>query len=52
MKEFILKELARTMLNETDFSKHFWEDALSISCYVINHILIRPIINKTLYELY
>ena len=50
-KNRVLEELARTMLNEGGLPKYFWADAISTACYVLNRILIRPILNKTPYEL-
>jgi len=47
-----LEELARTMLNETELPKYFWVDAMSTTCYVLNRVLIRPILKKTPYELF
>jgi len=47
-----LKDLARTMLNETGLPKYFWADAVSTTCYVLNRVLIRPILKKTPYELF
>ena len=44
--------MARTMLCENNLPKYFWEEAINTSCYVINKILIRPILSKTPYELY
>jgi len=41
------EELARTMLNETELSKYFWANTLSTACYVLNRVLIRPILKKT-----
>ena len=32
--------------------KYFWAEAVSIACYVLNRVLIRPILNKTSYELF
>jgi len=46
-----LKELARTMLSESSLPKYFWVDLVSTSCYVMNRVLIRPILRKTPYEL-
>jgi len=42
-----LEELARTMLSESSLPKYFWVDAVSTSCYVMNRVLIRPILKKT-----
>jgi len=47
-----LVELARTMLSESSLPKYFWVDAVSTSCYVMNIMLIRPILKKTPYELF
>ena len=47
-----LEEMARTMLNEANIPKYFWADAVSTACYVMNRIIIRPILKKTPYELY
>ena len=46
------KELARTMLSESSLPKYFWADVVSTSCYVMNRVLIRPILKKTPYELF
>ena len=42
-----LEELARTMLNEYDIPKYFWTNVVSIVCYVLNRMLIRPILKIT-----
>jgi len=47
-----LEELARTMLSESSLPKYFFADAISTSCYVMNRVLIRPIIKKTPYEIF
>jgi len=47
-----LEELARTMLSESSIPKYFWADVVSTSCYVMNRVLIRPILKKTPYELF
>jgi len=47
-----LEELTRTMLSESSLPKYFWADAMSTSCYVMNRVLIRPILKKTPYELF
>lgn len=53
MRENIsLEELERMMLNETNLPKYFWADAASIACYIMNHVLKRPILNRKHYELY
>jgi len=47
-----LEELARTMLNETSLTKYFWADAVNTTSYVLNRVLIIPILKKTPYELF
>lgn len=39
------------MINEHHLPKYFWADAINTACYVLNRILIHPILNKTPYEL-
>ena len=43
--------MARTMLNENNLLKYFWVEAVN-TCYVLNRILLRPILKKTPYELW
>ena len=47
-----MEELARNFLNKTNLPKYVWADAVSIACYVLNRVLIRPILKKTPYELF
>jgi len=47
-----LQEMARTMIHENNLAKHFWTEAVNTTCYVQNRIYIRPIMNKTAYELF
>ena len=51
-KNISLVELSRTMLNENNFLKYFWVDAISTTCYVLNRVLIKPILKLTPYELF
>ena len=51
-KNRTLQEMARSMLFENSVPKHFWAEAVNTACYVQNRILIRPILNKTPYELW
>ena len=44
--------MTRTMLNENNLPKYFWAEAVNTSCYVLNRVLLRPILKKTLYELW
>jgi len=47
-KNRALKEIARTLLSETNLPKYFWADAINTACYVLNRVLVRPILKKTL----
>jgi len=40
------------MLNENLLPKYFWADAVNTTSYMLNHVLIRPILKKTPYELF
>jgi len=47
-----LEELTRTMLSESSLPKYFWVEAVNTSCYVMNRVLIRPILKRTPYEIF
>ncbi|KAH9743963.1 Integrase catalytic domain-containing protein [Citrus sinensis] len=47
-----IQEIARTMLNENSLPKYFWAETVNTTCYVLNHVLIRPHLNKTPFELW
>ena len=51
-KNRTLIEMARTMLNEYDLPTYFWVEAINTSCYILNRVSKRPILNKTPYELW
>jgi len=51
-KNRTLQEMARTMIHENNLAKHFWAEAVNTTCYVQNRIYIRPILEKTAYELF
>ena len=51
-KNRTLKEMAHTMLNAFVLPKYFWMKAVNTACYVLNRIIIRPILKKTPYELF
>jgi len=51
-KNRLLEELARTMLNENSLPMYFWTYAVNTACYVLNRVLIMPILKKTPYELF
>ena len=39
------------MLNEHSLSKYFWTEAVNTTCYIMNRILVRPLLTKTPNEL-
>src|SRR5574338_1481057 len=39
------------MLSDSKLPKHFWAEAVATACYILNRILIRPLTDKTTYEL-
>ncbi|GJT83566.1 retrovirus-related pol polyprotein from transposon TNT 1-94 [Tanacetum coccineum] len=43
--------MSRTMLNEQSILQKFWCNAMDTSTYILNRILIRPILGKTPYEI-
>jgi transposase InsO family protein len=47
-----LLEMARIMIHENNLANHFWTEAVNTACYVQNRIYIRPILDKTTYELF
>jgi len=51
-KNRTLQEMTRTMNHENNLAKHFWAEAVNTTCYVQNRIYIRPILEKTTYELF
>jgi len=40
------------MINESNVEKYFWAEAINTSCYILNRVSIRKILNKTPYELW
>jgi len=44
--------MVRTMIHENNLAKHFWAEVVNTTCYVRNIIYIRPILNKTSYEIF
>ncbi|GJS23835.1 retrovirus-related pol polyprotein from transposon TNT 1-94 [Tanacetum coccineum] len=43
--------MSRTMINEQPIPQKFWCNAVDTSTYILNRILIRPILGKTPYEI-
>ena len=50
-KNIVLKDLARTVINEMNLPKYLWVVAINTVCHILNRIVIRPIPDKTPYEL-
>ncbi|GJW87118.1 retrovirus-related pol polyprotein from transposon TNT 1-94 [Tanacetum coccineum] len=50
-KNRTLKEMSRTILNEQSIPQKFWCNAVDTSTYILNRILIRPILGKTPYDI-
>ncbi|GKD52080.1 retrovirus-related pol polyprotein from transposon TNT 1-94 [Tanacetum coccineum] len=51
-KNRTLQEMSRTMLNKQSIPQNFWCYAADTSTYMLNIILIRPILGKTPYEIF
>jgi len=51
-KNRTLEDITRTMLVASGLPTNFWIEALNTSCYIINRCMIRPILDKTPYELF
>ena len=51
-KNRTLQEMSWTLLNEQNIPQKFWCNAVDTSTYILNHVLIRPFLNKTPYESY
>ncbi|GKB00639.1 retrovirus-related pol polyprotein from transposon TNT 1-94 [Tanacetum coccineum] len=51
-KNRTLQEMSKTMLNEQSIPQKFWCNAVDTSTYILNRILIRPILRKTPYEIF
>lgn len=47
----LLNKMAITMLNENDLPKYILVEMVNTTCYVLNRVLLRLILKKTLYEL-
>ena len=51
-KNGTLQEMSRALLNKQSIPQTFWFNVVDTSTYILNRILIRPILRKTPYELY
>jgi hypothetical protein len=52
MKNIIVQEMDRTMLNEAKLPDTFWREAINTTIYILNMAQIRVNNKKTLYELW
>src|ERR1044071_9925640 len=43
--------MGRTMLISSGFAPSFWAEVVNTACYIINRAMLRPILDKTPYEL-
>ena len=50
-KNRVLTERARTLLAKSGLPKKFWVEAINTACHIQNRAMVRPILNKTPYEL-
>ena len=51
-KNMTLVEMAKTMFCESQLSKYFWAKVVNTACYILNKVLVRPILRKIPYELW
>ena len=51
-KNRTLEEMACIIICESNLSRYFWAEAINTSSYILNIVLIRPILKKTFYELW
>ena len=51
-KNMTLQEMARTMIHDYSLPRSFWAEAIHTSCYIINRVIVRPMLKRTPYELY
>lgn len=50
-KNRTLLNISSIVLAENNLSKYFWAEAINVAYYIMNKIMIRPIIKKTSYGL-
>lgn len=51
MKNRVLQEIVRAMLHGKGLALHFWEEAINITCHIVNRVHLRPKTDKTPYEI-
>ena len=44
--------MARTLISEYGIQNYFWAEAVNTTCYILNKVSIRKVLNKTPYELW
>ena len=44
--------MTRSMLNESNVPEFLWVEAVSITCYIINRVYLKPVTSKTSYEVF
>src|ERR1044071_5153459 len=51
-KNRTLEDMARTMLLSSNLSQGYWVEAVNTACYILKRAMLRPILEKTPYELF
>ncbi|GAA0172098.1 hypothetical protein LIER_25993 [Lithospermum erythrorhizon] len=51
-KNRTIQEMGRTMLNDNNLPKYFWGHVVDTACHVLNRVFLRPLVNKTPYEMW
>jgi len=51
-KNHTLEDMTWTMLVASGLHRNFWAEAFNTLYYIVNRCMIRPILNKTPYELF
>ena len=46
-----MEDIARTIMIAANVAKNLWAKAISTAAYIINRCMIRPLLEKTPYEL-
>ena len=49
-KNRTLEDMARTMLISSGLARNFWAEAVNTACYIINRVMMRPMLNRTSYQ--
>lgn len=51
-KNRTLEDMSQTMLINSGVLGNFWAEVVNNACYIVNRCLIKPMLNKTPYELF